>query len=169
MKCFIRDKQVYRVISPLTGLSVKTLYRNLKSFTFHKRYNDSLEPIEDIIHLDFKYLRWKQLGIYIFFSNTYKKPIYWFYWEKEIQKKYIDWLKYLQSKWWKIKAIVSDILYSVANRCDRNNIPNQFCIFHQQMIVSRYIWRRKRHRYEANKELKEISWWLWKFGKETIK
>jgi len=169
MISFIKDKQVYRVISPLTGLSIKTLYRYLKFSNFSKRYNDKLKPIEDIIHIDFKYLRGKNFGIYIFFSNTYKKPIYWFYSNKEVQNKYIEGLKYLQSKWWKIRAVVSDILYSVAKRCNKNNILIQFCIFHQQMVVSRYIWRRRKHRYEANKELKEISWWLGKFKEEVIK
>jgi hypothetical protein len=57
MMSFIKDKQVYRVISSEEKVSIKSAYRYLKNLSFIKRYNDKLKPVDDVIHIDFKYLR----------------------------------------------------------------------------------------------------------------
>ena len=55
----------------------------------------------------------------------------------------------------------------VKNYLEKVNIPVQYCIFHQQQVIKRYI--TKKPKLEQNKELKDISLSLWKFSFNTVK
>jgi len=105
----------------------------------------------------------RKYGIMVFRSYELKKNLYWkvVNWETIIA--YKDGIKYLQSQWWIIEAVVCDgkrWLFWL-------NVPVQMCVFHQKQIMRKYI--TKNPILEANKELNDITSMLWIVRKTTIK
>lgn len=101
----------------------------------------------------------------VFRSHELKKNIHFFEIKNEKLEDYIKWIEYLESIWWKIKAIVCDwkrfnlkyfwIIY-----------PVQMCQFHQIQIVTRYITRKPK--LEANIELRNLTLLLTKTDRESF-
>lgn len=125
--------------------------------------------METVLIIDTTYFgrRWHKdfFGIMVFRSHELKKNLLWKEISRENKQSFINWVKELESKWRKIKAIVSDgkkwVLWAIPW------IPSQMCHFHQKQIIQRYI--TKDPILEANIELKEISESIWKFSRETLK
>lgn len=107
---------------------------------------------------------WRGYGIIVFRSHELKSNLLWKIVSRETKQAYLEGVKELQEKWWKIRAIVCDgkrgMLWGFWD------IPTQMCHFHQKQIIRRYI--TKNPRLEANKELKEIVNSLWDFSRKTI-
>lgn len=101
----------------------------------------------------------------VFRSYELKKNILWKIVPWENQDAFISWIKELQSKWWIIKAIVTD--WKKWSLWCLPWIPSQMCQFHQKQIIQRYL--TKNPILEANKELLSIAESLGKYKKQTIK
>ena len=101
----------------------------------------------------------------VFRSYELKKNLLWKEVSWENKDAYIQWIKELENKWWKVKAIVSDgkrwVLWAIPW------IPSQMCHFHQKQIIQRYI--TKNPILQENIELKEIAESIWKFSREWLK
>lgn len=99
----------------------------------------------------------------VFRSYELKKNILRKEVKRETIQDYKDGIATLQNQWRIIKAIVCDgkrwLLWWL-------NIPVQMCVFHQKQIMRRYI--TKTPKLEANKELQDISWFIWDLKKSTI-
>ncbi len=163
---YIRYGNIYDNISQNEKISKTTIRRILKRFKFDNVYNDKIQPTKDIIYMDTIYFKWVW-SLTIFNSWYYRKPIYWIWSDTERKQIYIEWIKFLMNKWWIIKWVVMDIMRWLKNYLESKNIPVQYCIFHQQKNIRKYL--TKRLKLEQNKELKEISFYLWKFNYNTIK
>ena len=98
----------------------------------------------------------------VFRSYELKKNLLWKEVPRETKIWFIQGIRELQTKWWRINAIVSDgkrwVLWAFPN------IPSQMCHFHQKQIVTRYI--TSNPILLENIELKEIVECLWKFSKK---
>jgi len=107
---------------------------------------------------------WRDYWYMVFRSYELEKNLLRFKVDYETIKKYKEWIKYLQSKWRTIKAIVCDwrkwLLWWFGN------IPTQMCLFHQKQIMIRYLTRKPK--LEENKELKDIVKYLWELKEDTI-
>jgi hypothetical protein len=100
----------------------------------------------------------------VFRSWELRKNLLWYKAPYETNDLYRKWIKILQEKWWRIKAIVCDgrrwLLWWFGE------IPTQMCIFHQQQVITRYL--TKRPKLIPNIELREIWMDIWKWSKSTI-
>jgi hypothetical protein len=106
---------------------------------------------------------WRKYWIMVFRSHELKKNIL----RKEVKWEtiqwYRDWIEELRKQWRIIKAVVCDWKRWLLWWLD---VPVQMCIFHQKQIMRRYI--TKTPKLEANKELQEISGFIWKLKKSTL-
>jgi len=99
--------------------------------------------------------RWRPLR-----RNLYRKEV-----PRETKEDYLAWIKKLKQDWREITGIVCDwkawLLWWFGE------IPTQMCHFHQRQIITRYIPRKAI--LPENKELRDISSFIWKLRKDTIK
>jgi len=101
----------------------------------------------------------------VFRSFELKKNIHFIEINNETLKDYITWIEYLESVWWKIKAIICDWKRFNLNYFSLK-YPVQMCVFHQIQIITRYITRRPK--LQANIDLRELTLLLTKTDKESF-
>lgn len=106
--------------------------------------------------------RWN-LWIIVFRDYIKKENILFYEIQNETKDVYKIWLKRLLVKWFTIKAIIADGVFWLEK--EYLNIPIQMCHFHQKAIIRRSL--TKNPVLEPNKELKEITFFLWKLKKDT--
>jgi len=108
---------------------------------------------------------WRKYWIMVFRwwpirRNLYRKEV-----KRETLKDYKEWIEKLIKEWRRIDGIVCDWKRWLLTGFPW--IPVQMCHFHQKQIITRYI--TKKPILIENQELKDISSFIWKLRKETIK
>jgi transposase-like protein len=107
----------------------------------------------------------KSFGVMLFKDAITKENLLKYYVKNETNALYKAGIKELQSRGYKIIAIVCDGRKGLLNSFD--GIPVQMCQFHQAAIVRRYI--TKKPRLQASIELNQIVRLMTKTDKESFK
>lgn len=94
-------------------------------------------------------------GVIVFRSPTLKKNLWWKESFQETPWMYGDGLRALQKQGWSITGAVIDGKRGVAQVFERDNIPVQYCQFHQVKTATKYLTRRPKT--EAGKELRTLA------------
>ena len=150
-KWYAIHKQTYKELADRYWTTKKMIQELLDS------YNPELpvqEPKQIVLLIDTTYFG--SLGVMAFKDAWSKKMLTYQIVASEKKEFYSQWVKQLQEDWREILAIVCDgrrwLLWGFGE------IPTQMCHFHQCQIMRRYI--TKNPKLQANKELKEIVYWL---------
>ena len=106
---------------------------------------------------------WWKYWVIVFRDNIKKENVLYYEVQNETKDSYKLWIKWLLVKGFKIKAIIADGVFWLEKYY--LNIPIQMCHFHQKAIIRRKL--TKNPILEENKELKEITYFLWRLKKET--
>lgn len=107
---------------------------------------------------------WRKYCYVVFRSWELRKNLLWYKVPYETNYRYKKWIEELTKRGWDIIAIVSDWRRWLLGWFWKT--PTQMCIFHQKMIIRRYI--SKNPILEPNKELKEIGLDVWKWSRKTF-
>ena len=94
-------------------------------------------------------------GICVVRSPSLKRNLCWTEVEQETAVVYAQSLKGLQERGWTITAAVIDGRRGVARVFEAQNIPVQFCQFHQMKTVTKYLTRKPQT--EAAQELRKLT------------
>jgi len=152
-------KQNYAELAEKYKVTIKTIQKKLDEYIF---IPPLVTPTEIILLIDTTYF--SDFWIMVFKDYKSKKVIHYKIVKNENNTDYKNWIKELENKWWKIKAIVCDWRKWLLTWFP--NIPTQMCNFHQVAIIRRYI--TKTPVLEANKVLNWLSNLLVRTDKETF-
>lgn len=144
----MKGKQTYNQLAKKYNCSTKTIQRTLDKHQV--KFND-ITPREVIVLMDTTY--WKKgFGVMLFKDAYTKQNLLKYYVKTETNQLYKRGITELQSKGFKVLAIVCDGRKGLFQLFE--NIPIQMCQFHQVAIIRRYI--TKNPKLPASIELKEI-------------
>lgn len=153
-------KQTYHELWLKYWISSKTVQKKLDEYVVIESWSVQLKEV--ILLIDTTYF-WG-LWVMVFKDAKSKELLHYEIVWYETNEWYRRWIKEVESKWRKIKAIICDwrrwLLWGFWE------IPTQMCHFHQVQIIRKYI--TKKPILEANRELKEIVDWLTRTDKESF-
>lgn len=157
---YVYGKQTYRQLAGKYKCSMKTIQRKIESYVVSFAPK---EPRKVVILMDTTY--WgKNFGVMLFKDAYTKENLLKYYVKSETNELYIQGLKELEEKGFKILAIVCDGRKGLINSF--KNIPVQMCQFHQVAIIRRYI--TKNPKLPASIELKELVAMMKKTDRESF-
>lgn len=141
-------KQTYKQLAEKYNCSIKTIQRRIDS---HQVNNKLPEPRHVIVLMDTTY--WgRNFGVMLFKDAITKENLLKYYVKNETNALYIQGIKELELKGFKILAIVCDGRKGLIQSF--SNIPVQMCQFHQSAIIRRYL--TKKPKLKAAQELMEV-------------
>lgn len=142
-------KQTYDQLAKKYEVSIKTIQRKIDKV---KIDNPTIESREVIILMDTTYWS-RNFGVMLFRDSIKKENLLKYYVKYETIITYIDGIRTLQERGFKIKAIVCDGRPGLL-RAFHEEVPMQMCKFHQKQIIKRYL--TSKPKLEASKELWNI-------------
>ena len=146
---YLIGKQTYDQFAKKNEVSIKTIQRKIDKV---KIDNPTIEPREVIILMDTT--NWsRNFGVMLFWDSIKKENLLKYYVKYETIITYIDGIRTLQERGFKIKAIVCDGRPGLL-RAFHEEVPMQMCQFHQKQIIKRYL--TSKPKLEASKELWNI-------------
>lgn len=154
------EKQTYSSLAKKFGLSTRTIQRKIAEIQIN---NPVIKSGDTVIIMDTSYFR-RNFGVMVFRDHYRRKNVFWQYLKYETIAAYKLGIKHLESQGWNILGIVCDGKRGMFSSF--GNIPIQMCQRHQAEIIRRYI--TKNPRLEAGKEMRKISLFLTKSGKEDF-
>ena len=157
---YVYEKQTYNSLSRKFNLSTRTIQREIDKVQITKPV---IESGDTVIIMDTSYFR-RDFGVMVFRDHYRKENIYWKYLKYETIAEYRSGIEYIKSIGWNILGMVCDGRRGIFSSFE--DIPIQMCQRHQVAIIRRYI--TKNPRLEAGKELKKISLFLTKSGKDDF-
>lgn len=164
---YIHWKQTYKQLAQKYKKWIRTIQRKLDQAKIINQ-EKVLIPSDTVLLVDTTYFgkRWTEdfFWITVFRDSLTKRNLLWKLVWREDKESFIEWIYELKSKWWNIKAIVTD--WKKWTLWALKNIPSQMCHFHQQQILQRYL--TKNPQLIPNRELLMIGESLGKISKETI-
>ncbi len=124
-----------------------------------------LPPQATVILADTTFLG-RAYGVCVFRSPSLKRNLCWTEVEQETTSVYAQSLAGLLERGWTITAAVIDGRRGVARVFERQDIPVQFCQFHQMKTVTKYLTRRPES--EASQELRRLACTLHKMTEKEF-
>lgn len=131
------------------------MQRQLKDIVIEKK---ELAPDEVIIVMDTTYFR-RLFGVMVWRCPHRKKNLLWKFLPYETIDGYKRGIEELESRGWKVKAIVCDGRRGLLQGF---SVPVQMCHFHQAAIVTRYVTRRPK--LDAGQDLQSLMRHLPRIG-----
>lgn len=134
--CFVFGKQTLRELSEVYEYSKKQLSRIFESLPFPEKTHKP-RPIHLVVDATYFGKRDTVLWGVIVFRDFYgKENLWWKFVDREYAEGYLEGKLYLESLGYIILSVTIDGLPGLASVF--NDIPVQFCHFHQAQIVRRY-------------------------------
>jgi hypothetical protein len=147
---YVFGKQTLKQLAQRYGKTEKTIQRYLDGHQVIKSNAQSLKPV--VLGMDCSFFG-RGYGIILARSPGLKKNLYWREVATENKSVYREARRYLEDAGFNIPAVVLDIKPGIKEVFADKVI--QYCHFHQQQIVTRYLTTRPKT--EAGQELKHIS------------
>ena len=149
---YVFGKQTLRELSEDFDISKRTFKREFEKLPLPEKQH-SPRVIHLVVDATFFGKRETgQWGVVVFRDWDKKENLWWKFVEEESTLTYTEGKVFLEESGYEILSVTCDGLRGLINVF--NDIPVQFCHFHQKQIIRRYVTRNPR--LEAGKELLEI-------------
>ncbi len=150
LDAYVWKRQTLSDLASTTGLSIRSIQRAVDTF---QTRDEPLIPTATPVAADMTF--WgRGYGVIVFRSPTLKKNLWWKESLFETPFVYGEGLFELKKQGWTITSVVIDGKRGVAQVFERENIPVQYCQFHQVKTVTKYLTRKPKT--EAARELRSI-------------
>lgn len=156
---YVEGKQTLNQLASKYGVSSKTISRDLRGMRYVQKISKDKEVT---IQMDTTY--WgRNFGLMVIKDALRKKILWRKYVTHETIADYVEGVRWLKSKGFKVYGAVIDGMRGLAQALP---FPVQLCQFHQMLIVRRYLTQEPE--LDASKELLELVNTITKMDKESF-